>query len=303
MSSSTIAYRTAFTVSLFIIGCSNGGNNEASDRGEHEERDVVLLEDTIIGDTGTQDAEKRDVPDAEDVRDANLEDSEEADIYDAEEDIIGDTGTQDAEERDILHADDVRDANLEDSEETDIYDAEEDFIGDVNPGPQFFDPVSAENIEKAFSIAKDEASKKYSKYEIYFVEVQGNPTSSGNSYDEIDFSWGYAFTFCDASADPCNNFLGVQIDYPGWKSKIVESVAIGAYLAESDFFDTIKFNLRQILEKSGLGQATCPMVPGQSFIVLRGNFTRGNIIWFWEFSCADGMMVYYDAKTGEKLSE
>jgi hypothetical protein len=246
-----------YLVLVFIIiafwgcggGSSTGGNEDVAGK------DIIIRDIQIPTDSAVQDIQ--------------------SDI-ESKDAITGDTGTQDAENRDVIDAEDVRDANVEDSEETDIYDVGDDIIGDLNPGPEFFDPVSVENIERAFSIAKDEASKRYSKYKIYFVEVQGNPTSKGNSYDEIGFLWGYAFTFCDASADPCNNFLGVQIDYPGWKSKIVESVAIGAYLAESEFFDTIKFNLRQILEKSGLGQERCPMEPGKSYIVLRGNINRGN---------------------------
>jgi hypothetical protein len=172
-------------------------------------------------------------------------------------------------------------------------------------GAAMFDPVVSET--DAAAAAADEAKKSFDSYELSFVEVGAVAPSTGTTYADTPFAWHYTFSACDASLDPCGDAKGIEVVYPGWTTKTIDEMPMGAYLTQPEFPNTVKLSFAEILDKvgqAGLSQESCP-IPGasnQGYIVLHGTISGSGINWFWEFSCAGTLEThYFGAGTGDEL--
>jgi hypothetical protein len=168
--------------------------------------------------------------------------------------------------------------------------------GDFDGG--FFDPVVPANITQAFTTAKAEAAKFVPGQAVSFVEVVGDPTAIGPTFEAVAFQWTYSFA---AGSNV------VKVVHPGWTSSHKSGLPMGAYLDEASFAKTVPLSLEQIFGKaaaSGVDDQTCKMQPGAkppAFIDLRGTLGKTGSFWFWEFSCGGSMGLVSFDPSGNKL--
>ncbi|MCU0665067.1 MAG: hypothetical protein MUC50_22430 [Myxococcota bacterium] len=166
---------------------------------------------------------------------------------------------------------------------------------------EFFDPVAAAAMDQAFTAASEAIGAIFPQHEVSFVQVQGVPQGSASSYQQTPFKWAYTMAACDTSSGNCEDTKGVELDWPGWTTEIIDEMPMGAYLSQADFASAIPLNLEQLIAKiadSGVNPSTCPIssegTPAGG-ILLRGTLSGAGVQWLWNIWC-DGMQgdYYFD---------
>ena len=154
-----------------------------------------------------------------------------------------------------------------------------------------FDP--SKNLAAAF----DHAGRAAGGEDTKLLRISGTPTTSHpTTYETARFKWTYSF------GTTLKGKPGVvQETYPGWRSKKLYELGLGANADETETDDVMKTSAEDVLTALKHEHVTCPL----EYIEFRGElapFDPSGYVWFWDVRCTKRDIVY-DAKTGEKVQD